>query len=152
MTQNQLRKIIREVCKGKNTKLKEISSQLYTRALNVSNNRGSLERSERLTDTFFHKFIGQPLLDGTVTGFAFNKDRVFDGGKDVPDNVLWIKYKVDGTANVLKYNLRNDEIMGSNNLLFTRPEARMLYKIISRLNPNTKYLEGGRYLKIKGDY
>ena len=46
--------------------INEISSNTFKNAINVSKERGTDKRTEKLGTLYFNKFIGLPLFDGKI--------------------------------------------------------------------------------------
>jgi hypothetical protein len=145
---NIIKNTIREVLH--NQKLKEISSDTFKSAINVSKNRGTDKRTYELGGLYFNQFIGKPLVGGKIINIGvqsplqsnykivlieIEKKFINDSGGEY-NKKIYINYDID------KDNYDIDEI--------DRKDAVVLSKIAQHINPDTKYRETGKYFDIKG--
>lgn len=155
---NKLRSLIKEqllkefFTPEKEENLDEISADLFKSALNVSKERGTDRRTAKLGSTFFHKFIGMPLLGGKISNIETHNpnqgnyrniqieiEHTFANAPVVPDGLKhdYVYYDIDKDL----YGITEP---------IERKDAVILSKIALQINPDSRYKETGKHFQIKG--
>jgi hypothetical protein len=128
--------------------LNEISSDTFKSAINVSKERGTDRRTEKLGTLYFNKFIGKPLFGGEIVDIVVQNPQQ-SNYRDVTitvkkvdvepgeNKMMYIYYDIDKD-----YYQINDDPM-------ERKDARVLSTIAQHINPDTKYKEIGSNFNIK---
>jgi hypothetical protein len=130
--------------KNRREKINEISSDLFKSAVNVAQEKGEKNRVANMGKTFFNKFIGKPLMNGTIKNVDFYVD-----GLDV---IIKRDSKVEPSKNTIKritYNITNDHWDLSDEEI-TRQDARIFSLLAKHINPDTKYGKGSAGFRIQG--
>ena len=132
-----------------------ISPELFKSAINVSKERGTDNRTRKLGELYFDRFIGKPLMGGIISNIHvtapqqgnYRNVRIeityeYKNAPVVPDSLKnsYITYDIDKDL----YDV--DTI----NHAIDRKDARILSLIALQINPNSQYKESGRYFNIKG--
>jgi len=131
-------------------KVNEISSELRNNAISKMKDRGMDKRAEEWTQFYLDKaltdFKNKEIFDDKLIIYGF---RLND-----KDNTLYINYgsprnqEYNRTHGTIVYYLTTDEY--SINYEVDRKTARILSKIASIVNPESKYSNGIGDFKIKG--
>jgi len=134
-----------------NPLLKELSPDTFKSAINVSKQRGTDRRTQKLGQLYFNKFIGMPLLGGKIVDIVVSNpqqanykqvtiqvEHEFENAPVVPDSLKhsFVHYDIDADT----FDVGEIE----------RKDAVVLSKIAQKINPDTKYKETGKYFDIKG--
>ena len=152
-TEEDIRKVKQELEKRKG-QVKEISSDLFKRTIDVARGRDEDERVSKLGSTFFNSFKGKSLLGGTIVNIETQKPQQGDYFDvivqlSVPtqkedgssfDKTMYIYYDVD----------RDDWNMKGREYFITRQDARMLSQIATKINPDSKYRQPAAHFDIQG--
>ena len=142
-------------------KLNEISSDTFKSAINVSKERGTDNRTEKLGTLYFNKFIGLSLLGGKISNIKsqisktghqrivqieidyFDKNLALDTAQNKKQKD-YIDYDIDTDY----WNLGT--VGHTEDVEIYRKDAVLLGKIALYINENSKYKETGKYFNIKG--
>lgn len=138
-------------------KLNEISSDSFKNAINLSKERGLVNRTEKLGSLYFKDFIGKPIFDdGIIENIIivahkedskrlvaldvkyYNKNQTYYNDDTNYPKRRWINYDID------------NDMWIDVDWEMNRSDARLLGKIAEKINPDTKYKETGKYFNIKG--
>ena len=152
LTESDLIKLVKKIINEQNDNINEISPETFKSAIDVSKKRDLNQRTYKLGQSYFNKFIGKELMGGKITDIGVHapsqgsyRDVSIEVTKDVPqDNgdtktkKEYIYYDIDKDT----YNDVNDKI--------DRKDAVFLSKIAQHINPNTKYKKTGIHFNIKG--
>jgi hypothetical protein len=126
----------------------EISSDTFKSAINVSKERGTDYRTQKLGQLYFNKFIGKPLMGGKIYDIAVNNPQQ----GNYRTVAIQVELALDNT-NSPKYDFIEydiDKDLFNINHEIDRKDAVILSKIAKHINPETKYKETGKYFQIKG--
>jgi hypothetical protein len=131
-------------------KVNEISSELRNNVISKMKDRGMDKRAEKWTEYYLDKsltdFKNKEIFDDKliIYGFRLNdKDNTLDISYGSPRN-----QEYNRTHGTIVYYLTTDEY--SINYEVDRKTARILSKIASIVNPESKYSNGIGDFKIKG--
>jgi len=131
-------------------KVNEISSELRNNVISKMKDRGMDKRAEKWTQYYLDKsltdFKNKEIFDDKliIYGFSLNdKDNTLDISYGSPRN-----QEYNRTHGTIVYYLTTDEY--SINYEVDRKTARILSKIASIVNPESKYSNGIGDFKIKG--
>jgi hypothetical protein len=135
---------------SKEMNLNEISSDTFKSAINVSRQRGTDIRTDKLSKLYLHQFMGKDLMGGKITNIGI-----------FPDDFVYIEitkstepdsdYYKSGQKMIklnFKYDIDNDMFDIKDKI--DRKDAVVFSKIAQKINPETKYKETGKYFNIKG--
>jgi hypothetical protein len=132
-------------------KLNEISSELRNNAISKMKDKGMYKRAEKWTQFYFDKsladFKNKEIFDG--------KEIIYDISLNDKDNTLEIRHssprnqEYNRTRGMIVYRLTTDEYSIKDEEV-DRKTARILSKIASIVNPESKYSNGIGDFKIKG--
>jgi hypothetical protein len=140
LTESELNHLIKKV-------INEISPDMFKRAIDVSKKRGTDIRTYKLGQTYLNKFVGKPLLGGTIVDIGIDKPRQ----GDYSDVIIRLEVPTDdGRMEYfsIRYDIDNDEYNDVGKI--DRKDAVVLSKIAQLMNPETKYKQTGMHFKIKG--
>jgi hypothetical protein len=129
----------------------EISSDTFKSAINVSKERGTDYRTQKLGQLYFNKFIGKPLIGGEIYDIVVNNPR--QGSYRTVTIQVEFKFNSEVVPDSLKYDFIEydiDKDLFNIDHEIDRKDAVILSKIAKHINPETKYKETGKYFKIKG--
>jgi hypothetical protein len=129
----------------------EISSDTFKSAINVSKERGTDIRTQKLGQLYFNKFIGKPLIGGEIYDIVVNNPR--QGSYRTVTIQVEFKFNSEVVPDSLKYDFIEydiDKDLFNINLEIDRKDSVVLSKIAKHINPETKYKETGKYFQIKG--
>jgi hypothetical protein len=136
-------------------KLNEISSDTFKSAINISKERGTNGRTEKLGSLYFKDFIGKSLFedgkieDITISAYKNDTRRFVSLLMDYSN----LKYHNDNSRypknRYILYDIDDDMWMDVD-FKISRSDSRLLGKIAEKINPDTKYKETGKYFNIKG--
>jgi hypothetical protein len=131
-------------------KVNEISSELRNNVISKMKDRGMDKRAEKWTEYYLDKsltdFKNKEIFDDKLIIYGFrlnNKDNTLDISYGSPRN-----QEYNRTHGTIVYYLTTDEY--SINYEVDRKTARILSKIASIVNPESKYSNGIGDFKIKG--
>jgi hypothetical protein len=131
-------------------KVNEISSELRNNVISKMKDRGMDKRAENWTQYYLDKsltdFKNKEIFDDKLIIYGFrlnNKDNTLDISYGSPRN-----QEYNRTHGTIVYYLTTDEY--SINYEVDRKTARILSKIASIVNPESKYSNGIGDFKIKG--
>jgi hypothetical protein len=134
-------------------KIKEISADTFKSAVDVARGRGENQRASKLGSTFLNSFVGKPLMGGKISKIDIQKPSF----GDYFDVTLEVLVPTQGTQGMydkpkyLYYDVENDDWnLKGKGIEITRPDARMLSQIATKINPDTKYSSGVENFDIKG--
>ena len=119
----------------------------FKRATDVSRERGQDQRTTSMGQTFFNKFKGKPLMNGTIIDVSYIKPQ----RGEYEDVAVTVEHELpnsDSTNSYIYYDVKGDE--WAINKEITRADARTLSLIAQHINPNTKYKETSKHFTIKG--
>jgi hypothetical protein len=142
--EQKFRSLIRQIIKEE---LNEISPELFKRATDISRERGQDQRTTSMGQTFFNKFKGKPLMNGTIIDVSYMKPQ----RGEYEDVAVTVEHELpnsDSTNSYIYYDVKGDE--WAINKEITRADARILSLIAQHINPNTKYKETSKHFTIKG--
>lgn len=125
----------------------EISSDTFKSAINVSKERGTDIRTQKLGQLYFNKFIGKQLMGGNIYDIVVNNPR--QGSYRTV--TIQVEYQVDTNSpkyDFIEYDIDKD--LFNINHEIDRKDSVVLSKIAKHINPETKYKETGKYFQIKG--
>lgn len=136
--------------------LNEISSNTFKKAINVSKERGTDKRTEKLGTLYFNKFIGLPLFDGKISNIISQISKT--------GNYRIVQVEIDYTRfnplgrkdkDYIDYDIDTDywnlgTIGHTENVEIDRKDSVLLSKIALHINQDSKYRETGKYFNIKG--
>jgi hypothetical protein len=125
--------------------LNEISPELFKRATNISRSRNQDQRTVSMGRAFFSKFIGKPLLGGTITDIVYHKYHSSPSKEGEVSLTVTIPGEND---KYIYYDVQDDD--WGIGIEITRADARILSLIAKQINPETKYGAGGQGFRIKG--
>lgn len=134
--------------------VKEISSDLFKRTIDVARGRDEDKRVSDLGSTFFNSFKGKPLLGGTIVNIETQKPSQADYF-DVIVQLSVPTQKEDGSSfdktTYIYYDVdRDDWNMKGREYFITRQDARMLSQIATKINPDSKYRQPAAHFDIQG--
>lgn len=122
--------------------MNEISSNLFRTATDITKARGQDRRTVNLGKSFFHSFIGKPLLGGQIGEINYMKPQ-----QGHYEQVQVIIQLPEGRQDFLFYDVINDSWEVTN---VSRADARILGAIALKINPKSKYNLPAQHLTIKG--
>ena len=154
ITLNELRNLVKQT-------INEISPDTFKRAINLSMDRGTDRRTEKMGRAFFYQFIGRPLLGGEIEDIEI----FASSGHRYMGRLVSIKIKYHDKNNdylvsdpnhlkmgFLLYDIDKDIFFEkrheSLDFIIDRKDAVTLSKIAQKINPNTKYREVGKSFNI----
>lgn len=137
-------------------KLNEISSETFKKAIDVSKNRGTDNRTYKMGRLYFNQFIGKPFMGGKILDIGINSPQQGNYkvvGIEFERNIFhdsgYHKGQTIPKKGYIYYDIDKDDF-DLGDLAIDRRDAVLLSKIAQQINPDTKYKETGRYFKIKG--
>lgn len=129
---------------------KEISTDTFKSALNVSKDRGTDHRTQKLGGLFFNKFIGMSLLGGIIKHIFTHVPQ------QANYRTVQIEIEKQDTQNGIPTTKKDfiyydiDKDFFDIDFPIDRTDAVILSKIALHINPTSKFKETGKYFIIKG--
>ena len=116
-------------------KFNELKTTTYLSAANKAKSFNQMERSKRIIDYVFYKFIGKELNDSKIK-------KVVYGGTNSKTIII-------STESDMFVYLIDKDLISENPIIKDRRSANLLSKIILTANPESKY-KNVNYMRING--
>ncbi|MFW6242943.1 MAG: hypothetical protein ACOC2W_02195 [bacterium] len=145
-----------------NTDVNEISQDLVNKTTQAMRDKGMNKRADKLSDDnikrLMEEFVDLPLYENyVIMGFSIKNKPEFNTYENKNINKLVIHVgsprtqQYNTTTFQIEYDIDNDQYYTGYDEI-DRKSARILSKIATKINPNTKYKDGIGDFKIKGWY
>ena len=122
-----------------------ISSNLFKSAINVSKERGTDRRTERMGSLFFNEFVGKPLMGGVIEQITVNNPQQ-GNYRQVSIHVKYNNPESESKYSFIYYDIDKDNYNFDDRPI-DRRDARLLSLIALKINPDSKYKEIAARLK-----
>jgi hypothetical protein len=161
LTETDLTRIVKRVISQQN-RINEVSSDLFKSAIDKTYEKKQRTRKNNLSKLFLDEFVGEEFDGGVIKNITIHDRRDdFTSDSTVINTKLPItlklhitipedkRYDIAKGSKTIDYDYVHDEWTNIPNAI-SRKDANLLYKIASKLNPDTKYRDRTGFFRIKG--
>ena len=132
----------------------EISHTVLRSALNKTKEYDQYNRGYKIGQNFYREFVGKPLFGGTILEVGTGNHRSSEFNVIITVERKRVESNSNGTNRApekisIYYDVDRDSYDDTLPGDPTRSDARILYKIAEKVNPETKYRDINKMFKIK---
>jgi len=127
--------------------INEVSAKTALSAASKADNYGQKERSFNFGRLYLNEFLGKSLMGGVITDigfFYYGKESTIVIKLEIPAGRTTSKSRIE----YINYDLENDNYTFYDDVPLSRQDARILGKIATKVNEDTKYKSGTQHFNM----